>query len=507
MALGPLILLLPLLLLPLLVLFFMKNKPNKLPPGPPKLPILGNLHQLGELSHQSLRGLSQKYGPVMFLQLGGAPTVIVSSAEAARTVLKVHDLNSCSRPSRAGPRRLTHNFRDVAFTPYGEYWREMRKMCVLELFSMKRVQSYRSIREEEVDSLMNSISESASSSTPVNLTEKLFALTAGMIFKIAFGKSFQESEFDKHGFVKVVHDTEAMMGGYLAAECIPYVGWIIDRLTGRHQRLEKLFHELDHFFQQVIDDHLSSERKKQDPNQEDFIDVMLKIVEEQSGFGAARFSHANIKAVLLNVFLGGVDTGALTMIWTMAELVRQPKLMKKAQDEVRNVIGNKGKIDENDIDQLQYLKMIIKETLRLHPPAPLLLPRETISHFQINGYDIHPKTLIQVNAWAIGRDPQYWNNPEEFIPERFADDSIDFKGQNFEYLPFGSGRRICPGIYMATTSVELGLANLLYWFDWKLPQGMTEDDINMEEKAGLSLTVSMKVDLQLVPVKYFCRQS
>ncbi|KAF3431168.1 hypothetical protein FNV43_RR25898 [Rhamnella rubrinervis] len=174
---------------------------------------------------------------------------------------------------------------------------------------------------------------------------------------------------------------------------------------------------------------------------------------------------------------------------------------------LKNMRQHIGKGQATYIRMSTSARVCLKETLRLHPPAPLLLPRETISHFQINGYDIHPKTLIQVNAWAIGRDPQYWNNPEEFIPERFADDSIDFKGQNFEYLPFGSGRRICPGIYMATTSVELGLANLLYWFDWKLPQGMTEDDINMEEKAGLSLTVSMKVDLQLVPVEYFCRQS
>ena len=300
MALVPLIVLLPLLLLlPLLVLFFMKNKPNKLPPSPPKLPIIGNLHQLGELPHQSLRRLAQKYGPVMFLQLVGVPTVVVSSAEAARTVMKVHDLNCCSRPSSAGPRRLTHNFKDVAFAPYGEYWREMRKICVLELFSVKRVQSYRSIREEEVDSLMNSISESASSSTPVNLTEKLFALTASLIFRIAFGKSFQGSDLDNQRFVEVVHETEAFLGGYLAAECFPYVGWIIDRLTGKHQRLERVFHELDDFFQQIIDDHLSPERKKQDHNQEDFIDVMLKIVKEQSGSGAARLSHANIKAILL----------------------------------------------------------------------------------------------------------------------------------------------------------------------------------------------------------------
>ncbi|XP_015894475.1 cytochrome P450 71B26-like [Ziziphus jujuba] len=497
-----------LLLLPLLC--FMKKKPKvdcvqkkNLPPAPPKLPIIGNLHQLGALPHQSLCKLAKKYGPVMFLQLGSVPTLIISSAEAARVVLKTNDLNSCSRPPLAGARILTYNYLDLAFVAYGDYWREMRKICVSELFSAKKVLSYRSIREEQVDSLINSISElseSSSSSTPVNLTEKLFSLTASVILRIAFGTSFQGSGFDRYRFHEVVHDAEAMLASFSATQFIPYVGWIIDRLSGLHQRLGRTFKELDRFFQHVIDNHLSSGRTQQD--HEDIIDVLLKFVKEQTGFAAATISHENIKAVLLNVFLGGVDTGAITMIWAMAELAKNPKLMKKAQDEVRDCIGNKGKVGETDIDQLQYLKMIVKETLRLHPPAAFLLPRETISHFKVNGYEVYPKTTIQINAWAIGRDPEYWKNPEEFIPERFNDSPIDFKGQHFEFLPFGSGRRICPGITMATTIVELGLANLLYWFDWKLPDGMKEEDINMEEEAGISLTISKKTALNLVPVKY-----
>ncbi|XP_062110462.1 cytochrome P450 71B34-like [Humulus lupulus] len=202
------------------------------------------------------------------------------------------------------------------------------------------------------------------------------------------------------------------------------------------------------------------------------------------------------------MFLGGVDTGAITMVWAMAELAKRPKLMKKAQDEVRACIGNKGKVTESDTDQLQYLKMIVKETFRLHPPAPLLLARESMSHFTVDGYDIKPKTIIQVNAWAIGRDPKSWKDPEEFIPERFRDSSIDFKGQHFELLPFGSGRRVCPAMYMGTTIVELGLANLLYSFDWKLPGGMKEQDINMDEFAGHSLTISKRTALKLVPEKH-----
>ena len=181
------------------------------------------------------------------------------------------------------------------------------------------------------------------------------------------------------------------------------------------------------------------------------------------------------------------------MIWAMAELGKNPRLMKKVQDEIRNFLGNKGKVIESDTDHLLYLKMIIKETLRLLPLVLLLIPRETMSHFKINGYDIYPKMLLQVNAWGIGRDPKYWNNTEEFIPERFIKSSVDYKGQNFELLPFGAGRRGCPGMYMATTTtIELALANLLYFFDWKLPDGMKEEDINMEESVGLCLTTNKK---------------
>ena len=191
------------------------------------------------------------------------------------------------------------------------------------------------------------------------------------------------------------------------------------------------------------------------------------------------------------------------MIWAMTELAKNPRLMKKAQNEVRKFVGNKGKVTESDTNHLLYLKMIIKETLRLHPPVPLLIPRETMSRFKINGYDIYPKMLLQVNVWAIGRDPKYWKNPEEFIPERFIDSPIDNKGQHFQLLSFGAGRRGCPGIYMATTTMELALANLLYFFDWKLPYGMKEEDINMEELVGLCLTTNKKTPLSLVPIKLF----
>lgn len=189
------------------------------------------------------------------------------------------------------------------------------------------------------------------------------------------------------------------------------------------------------------------------------------------------------------------------MIWAMTELARNPRVMKKAQEDIRTTLGLKRDIiTEEDINKVDYLKLIIKETFRLHPALPFLLPRETMSHVKIQGYDIPPKTQIQLNVWTIGRDPERWTNPEDFVPKRFTETSVDYRGQNFELLPFGSGRRICPGMPMAIATVELGLLNLLYFFDWRLPEGMISgDDIDMGE-AG-NLTIVKKLPLQLVPVQ------
>ncbi|KAB2604612.1 hypothetical protein D8674_042249 [Pyrus ussuriensis x Pyrus communis] len=363
-----------LLLIPLLQLKKKQHLPNKpqkqnpLPPSPPKLPLIGNLHQLGSSLHQSLWQLSK------------------------------------NRPSSTGARRLTYNYLDIGFSPY--------------------VQSYRKIREEEVDKMVNSISASSSSGVPVDLMEKLFAFAASIIFRIAILRPCSE-----------------------ACTELSWIGWVIDRVSGVHKELDRTSKELDGFFQQ-------------------------------------------------NLFLGGID------VWAMAELANNPGLMKKAQEEVRKCIGNKGKVTETETDHLQYLKMVIKETLRLHPPAPMILPRETASRCKIQGYDIDPKTLVLVNAWAIARDLRFWKDPEEFIPERFDGSSVDYKGQHFEFLPFGAGRRVCPGIYIwerQRWSLDLQI------FSWKLPDGM-EEDLNMEETSGsLSLTVSKKTPLNLIPVK-FCQK-
>lgn len=203
------------------------------------------------------------------------------------------------------------------------------------------------------------------------------------------------------------------------------------------------------------------------------------------------------------MFLGGSDTTSTTVEWAMTELVKNPMIMKKAQEEVRRVVGNnKSKIEDSDVSQMDYLKCVIKETLRLHPAAPLLAPHETTSSVKLRGYDIPDKTMVYVNAWAIQRDPEFWERPEEFLPERFESSKVNFNGRDFQFIPFGSGRRKCPGIAFGLASAEYTVANLLYWFDWKLPttNGATVQELDMTEKFGL--TVNKKVPLYLEPISY-----
>ncbi|XP_040986280.1 cytochrome P450 71D9-like [Juglans microcarpa x Juglans regia] len=478
-----------------------KSKTNhsitlNLPPGPWKLPIIGNMHQfVSSLPHHALRDLSNKYGPLMYLQLGEASTVVVSSPEFAKEVMKTHDSIFASRPSILASEIMSYGSKDIIFAPYGSYWRELRKLCILELLSSKRVKSFRPIRQEELSNLIKWIASKAGSS--INLTEKLFSIMSIITSRAAFGKECK----DQAKFLSAVMEVFKLAGGFDIADVFPSVK-MLHLISGMSIKLERFHKEVDRIMENIIKEHKEARATTKAGGQaattEDFVDVLLNFLEHRG----SEFSLTNdhVKAVILDMFSAGSETSATTLTWAMSEMIKHPRVMKKAQAEVREVFNRKGRVDEAGITEMKYLKLVVKEILRLHPPAPLLLPRESMERCEIDGYEIPAKTKVIVNGWAIARDPKYWPEPESFNPERFLDSSIDLKGTNFEFIPFGAGRRMCPGMTFGLVNVEFPLALFLYHFDWKLPDGTKHEDLDMTETYGL--TARRKDPLHLIPIAY-----
>ncbi|CAI9108306.1 OLC1v1007876C1 [Oldenlandia corymbosa var. corymbosa] len=471
-----------------------KSQTPKLLPGPRKLPLIGNLHQLvGRVPHRVLTDMARKYGPIMHIQLGEVSTVLVSSPEMAKQVMQTHDINFATRPPIMATEIMAYNTSSITFAPYGDYWRRLRKMCASELLSQSRVQSFRHLREEETSNLIRWIASNEGS--VINLTEKINSSIYASASRAAFGNKSPKLETFIHTVVEFVK----LASGFNIGDAYPSIKFL-HVISGMKSKLMKHLKVTDSILQAILNEHKVSGlfAKTENPDQahKDFVDVLLQYHEDEN----AEFSmtNDNIKAVLLDAFIAGGGTSAKTLNWAMTELVRNPRIMEKARNEVREVFKNKGRVDETCFDQLKYLKLVIKETLRLHPPGPLLLPRISNEKCIINGYEIPAKTKLLVNAFAINRHPSYWEDAETFYPERFLGSPINYKGKHFEYIPFGAGRRMCPGILLGLVNVEHLLAKFLYHVDWKLPNGMKPEDMDMTEAFGLALT--RKDDLYLIPM-------
>ncbi|KAG6521964.1 alpha-humulene 10-hydroxylase-like [Zingiber officinale] len=454
-----------------------------LPPSPPRLPLIGNIHQLvGGHSHRILRQLARTHGPLICLRLGQVDQVVASSVEAVEEIIKRHDLKFADRPrDLTFSRILLYDGKGVTMASYGGYWKQMRKIYAMELLNSRRVKSFSSIREDVVRKFTAEIANKAFSRTPViNLSEMVLSMINANVIRIAFGdKCKQQADF-----LHLVKEAISHFSSFTVADMYPSLKFL-DTFTGLKSKLEGVRRKLDKVFDEII---AQRQAALDEQAEEDLIiDVLLKLKDE--GNQEFPITYTSVKAIVMEIFLAGTETSSSVIDWVMSELIKNPKAMEKVQKEMREAMQGKTKLEESDIPKFSYLNLVIKETLRLHPPGPLLFPRECRETCEVMGYRVPAGARLLINAFALSRDEKYWgSDAESFKPERFEGISVDFKGLNFEFMPFGAGRRICPGMTFGLSSAEVALAHLLFHFDWQLPQGMKIEDLDMMEISGMSAT-------------------
>ncbi|KAJ8771186.1 hypothetical protein K2173_025868 [Erythroxylum novogranatense] len=454
------------------------SKVKKLPPGPKGLPIIGCLHLLGKYPQRALHDLAKKHGPLMHMRLGFVPTIVVSSPKAAELFLKTHDLVFASRPPVEAAKYIGYDQTSISFSPYGPYWRNMRKLCTLELLSNLKVNSFRSLRKEEIDLLVDSIKQASYERVSVNLSAKVSSLGADISCRMVFGKKYTDKEFGDRGFTAVIHDSMQLIAAPNLADYIPLIAQL--DLQGLRKRMKAVSKVFDGFLEKIIDDHIQN---KNENRTKDFVDILFGFLgSQETEYSIVR---DNIKAVMLDMLVASMDTSTTVVEWALSELVKNPQIMKKLQKELDGKVTLDRMVEESDLEGLNYLDMVIKETFRLHPVAPLLVPHMSTEDITIEGFHIPKNSRVFINIWAIGRDPTVWSDAETFIPERLVGSNIDFRGQDFELLPFGSGRRSCPGMQMGMINVRLILARLVHSFDWELPDGKLPSELDMTEVFSL----------------------
>ncbi|CBI38443.3 unnamed protein product, partial [Vitis vinifera] len=405
------------------------------PPGPRGLPLLGHLPFLDPELHSYFADLARIYGPILQLRLGSKVGVVVSSPALTREVLKDQDVTFANRDVPEAALEAAYGGSDIVWTPYGPEWRMLRKVCVREMLSSTTLDSVYALRHREIRQTVSHLYSQAG--LPVNIGEQTFLTVLNVITSMLWGGTVKGEERTSLG-AEMEMDKEGGNGG------------------GK-----------------------------------DFLQYLLKLKDE--GDSKTPFTMTHLKALLMDMVVGGTDTTSNTVEFAMAEIMNKPEVMKKVEQELEAVVGKDNMVEESHIQKLPYLYAVMKETLRLHPALPLLVPHCPSEPCIVGGFSIPKGARVFVNVWAIHRDPSIWKNPMEFDPERFLRGAWDYSGNDFSYFPFGSGRRICAGIAMAERMTMFSLATLLHSFHWKLPEGK----LDLSEKFGIVL--KKKVPLVAIP--------
>ncbi|XP_057869276.2 cytochrome P450 750A1-like [Cryptomeria japonica] len=459
----------------------------RLPPGPFAWPIIGNLNQLKRLPHRDLHELGKKYGPIMMLKLGSVRTVVVSSSPMAKEFLKTQDNVFASRPRTAAGKYIAYNFKDLIFAPYGAYWRHMRKLCVVELLNTKRIQSFSCVREEEILLATRSVWEmSGQGRKLVNLTNMISSFVQAVMWRILSGRTISfHCDTNSEEIKKMGKEVSATVGAVNIGDFIPYLDWL--DLQGVNRRMKKVHNSFDQVIRKIIEEHQQRRREfHKESATKDIIDVLLEI----GKLNGREITEENIKAIVFDIFIGGIETTSTSIDWAMSAILKNPGVAKKMQEEIDSVVGRERTVSERDVASMEYVQCVVKETLRLYPAAPLLLPHESIQDCTIGGFFIPERNRLIVNAWAIGRDPSLWEDPLAFKPERFMGKNVDIVRDRdyFDILPFGAGRRGCPGAAMAVVTMNLLLAQFIHCFEWSV-----EGDLDMTEVFGSTTPRSVEL--------------
>ncbi|XP_047324938.1 cytochrome P450 CYP82D47-like [Impatiens glandulifera] len=485
-----------------------QHKLNKPPEPSGAWPVLGHLLLLRgpNFFYLALSDMADKYGPIFSIRLGLRRAIVVSNWELAKELSTTHDLAVASRPRMLASEHLGYNYAMFAFSPYGSYWREIRKFVSLELLSMRRVNSFGHIRVSETKSAIQQLYKlwaekgddnlSLTNGVTVEMKQWISDLTTNVIFRMIYGKRYSGADVDieeARKYQRIFKRFSYLFGLNVVGDMIPWLRWL--DIGGYEKVMKETSKEYDHLMVKLLEEHNNWRKGHNGPDNvdRDFMDVMISMLKKTdiNGYDADTINKSTCS--VLNV--AGVETTSTMLIWTLCLLMNHRHALKKVEEELDIHVGKERNVEESDIPKLVYLQAVFKESLRLYPPAPLGAPREVIRDCVVDGYHVAAGTRLFLNLWKLHRDPKIWSEPLEFRPERFitTHKNIDVRGQNFELIPFGAGRRVCPGINLGMQMGHLVLASLLHSFQIS---NINNELVDMTETEGS--TISKATPLQLI---------
>ncbi|GAV84044.1 p450 domain-containing protein [Cephalotus follicularis] len=450
------------------------KKIKNLPPSPfPTLPILGHLYLLKRPLHRALAKISSQHGPLLLLQFGSRRVLVVSSLSAVEECFTTNDIVLANRPHVLAAKHLGYNSTSFIWAPYGDHWRNLRKISVLEILSSHRLH----IRSDEIRLLLQRLVKLKDQT--VALKAAFFELTFNVMMRMIAGKRYYggnvaEGE-EARKFREIVKETFELAGASNVEDFFPLLRWT--GIGGTEKRMIALQQRRDVFMQELIEENRRRIVGSEPPNKT-MIQVLLSLQESEP----ENYTDQIIKGLMIALLAAGTDTSSATMEWAMSLLLNNPDVLSKAQAEIDNQLGHDHLIDESDLPKLPYLHCIINEILRMYPAGPLLVPHESSDECMVGGFRVARGTMVLVNMWAIQNDPKIWQEPRNFKPERFE----GFEGvrDGFKFMPFGSGRRSCPGEGLARRMIGLALGSLLQCFEWTR---VSEEFVDLTEGTALTL--------------------